>query len=506
MPANLTNLANLDERLPVIVGVGECTDRPDPIENAKGPLDLIAAAVAAAERDAGVPLAESTDSIDVIKHTSVYYEDIADEVRRRLRIRECRSVLGDGSGNGPLREMHNAALRIQRGETQVALICGSEAQWSVDQCRKKGIRLSWMGEKDPGAVFRAQPYANALALKYKLLIPTQVYPLYENATAPHWGQTPREATEESAHIWARMSQAAVANPHAWMQRPFSAQEVSTPTAKNRPLAWPYVKFMVAQPSVNLGSAIFLTSVGNARRMGVAPDRLVFLHGGAAAREPDDYLVRDSYCVNASQTAVMQAALALMDGKAPDEIDLYSCFPVVPKMARRLLGLGADANLTCAGGLTFFGAPVHNYMSHATAAMVPRLRAAPAKRGLLYGQGGNVTKHHALMVSGEPPASLLPEDFSVQAKADALRGPVPPLVDEYRGAAALETFTVMHDREGAATEGVLLLRTPGGERTLARVPGSDASAIARLKDADRSPVGAQVQVRAGAPGINECSFA
>jgi hypothetical protein len=236
--------------------------------------------------------------------------------------------------------------------------------------------------------------------------------------------------------------------------------------------------------------------------------MVFLHGGAAAREPDDYLLRDSYAQNASQTAVLQAALGQLERAAAgfEEVDLYSCFPVVPKMARRLLGMPQDARLTSAGGLTFFGAPVHNYMSHAAAAMVRSLRAAPSHHGLLYGQGGNVTKHHALLLSGAPPRSLIDDDFSVQRAADAMRGPIPPLVDGHEGAASIETFTVMHDRAGAATGGVVLLRTPAGERTLAMTPASDRATLARLMDLDRSPVGSTVNVRPGSGALSECSFA
>ena len=50
-----------------------------------------------------------------------------------------------------------------------------------------------------------------------------------------------------------------------------------------------------------------------------------------------------------------------DGKRFDAIELYSCFPVVPKMARRTLGLGPDVKPTVTGGLTFFGAPLNTYM-------------------------------------------------------------------------------------------------------------------------------------------------
>ena len=57
--------------------------------------------------------------------------------------------------------------------------------------------------------------------------------------------------------------------------------------------------------------------------------------------------------------------------------------------------------TVTGGLTFFGAPLNTYMTHAACAMVRELRDG-GKLGLLYGQGEFVTKHHALVLSRQAP--------------------------------------------------------------------------------------------------------
>ena len=62
-------------------------------------------------------------------------------------------------------------------------------------------------------------------------------------------------------------------------------------------------------------------------------------------------------------------------------------------------------------------------------MVRSLRAAPAARALLYGQGGYVTKHHALVIgseAAEPASLMLPKD--VQDDAETRRDPVEVLQD------------------------------------------------------------------------------
>jgi acetyl-CoA C-acetyltransferase len=190
----------------------------------------------------------------------------------------------------------------------------------------------------------------------------------------------------------------------------------------------------------------------------------------------------------------------------DLVELYSCFPCVPKMARRTLGLGPEAVPSVAGGLTFFGAPLNNYMGHAAVAMVRRLRDAPGGGvGLLYGQGGYVTKHHALVVAGRPRegGGGLAQDYGVQAVADARRGPVPELVAEAAGRASVETFTVLFDRDAAPTHGVVIARAEGGgARLMARVPSEDTESLGLLLDEERSPVGAAGTVRAGRDGLAE----
>ena len=272
-----------------------------------------------------------------------------------------------------------------------------------------------------------------MATKLGVAKPVTVYPFYEAATAAHWGQTPRQALQESGDLWSRYSAVAAQNPNAWLKRAFTADAITQVSADNRLIAWPYTKLMVANPTVNQGAAILLTSLARARAAGIAEDRMVHVWGGAAAEEVRDYLDRDQYTESHAQNAVLKAAMALAggNGRAFDAIELYSCFPCVPKMARRTLGLGADLQPTVTGGLTFFGAPLNDYMAHAACAMVRKLRDG-ARLGLLYGQGGFVTKHHALVVSRQPPPHRLAQDHSVQAKADRHRQPTPRVCHHGRG--------------------------------------------------------------------------
>ena len=171
------------------------------------------------------------------------------------------------------------------------------------------------------------------------------------------------------------------------------------------------------------------------------------------------------------------------------------------MARRTLGLGPDVQPTVTGGLTFFGAPLNTYMTHAACAMVRKLRNG-AKFGLLYGQGGFVTKHHGLVLSRQAPRGTLAQDTSVQAQADRQRGAVPDFVTEADGKGAVESFTVIYGRNNEVEHGVVMLRTQDNARALARVPASDGATLAHLLDMDRTPVGSSGNIITANDGVLE----
>ena len=492
-----------DDRLPVIVGIGEIADRPaDPVQ-ALEPLALMRAALERADEDAGGGLLPAIDSLDIVNLVSWRYADPARQLAERIGIAPRRAIYGPVGGESPIRYLHEAALRIARGESEVAAITGAEAQNAVAKARKAGVELPWTPlSLDGPPSIRGVNFCHPLAVKLGAAQPITVYPFYDAASAASWGQTPREALAESGDLWAAYSKVAASNPTAWLRHGFSRDEIITPSADNRPIAWPYTKLMVANPMVNQGAALLVTSLARARQMGVPDNRLIHIWGGAAANEPRDYLDRDHYCDSHAQNAVLERALSIAGGAGFDALELYSCFPCVPKMARRTLGLGADVQPSVTGGLTFFGAPLNNYMSHSACAMVRRLRQGNGI-GLLYGQGEFVTKHHGLVLSAQAPER--PIDVwspCVQADADRRRGPVPPFAASATGSATLETFTVIFDRDGTPSQGVVILRTPDGARTMARVPASEEETLGLLLCLDRSPIGSVGILKSNSDGISD----
>jgi acetyl-CoA C-acetyltransferase len=493
-----------DDRIPVIVGVGEIADRPNEITAGLEPLALLEQALKRAEQDSGGKLLGEIASLDVVNFLSWRYREPEKQLSDRLGIKPAHAYYGPVGGESPIRYLHEAAQRIARGECSVAAVCGAEAQSTATKAERAGLTLPWTPfARDVPEPKRGAAFQKPMAVKLGVFSPVTVYPLYEAATSAHWGQTPREAMAESGQLWSTYSSVASQNPNAWLKQHFTPEEITTPTPDNRLIAWPYTKLMVANPTVNMGAAILITSLAKARAAGIARDRLVHIWGGASAEEPRDYLVRDQFFQSHPQNAVLNAVMDLAggDGNAFDAIELYSCFPCVPKMARRTLGLGVDVQPTVTGGLTFFGAPLNTYMTHAACAMVRKLRNG-AKLGLLYGQGGFVTKHHALVLSRQPPRDALARDTSVQAEADRHRGAVPDFVTEADGKGAVESFTVIYGRNGDVDHGVVMLRTAENARALARVPAHDGATLAHLQNMDRTPVGSFGQIVSADDGVLE----
>lgn len=489
------------DQWPVVIGVGECIQRGKHLPTAMEPLQLMETAVLEAQRDAGVEFMSHVDRLDVIQQVSWPAADLPDRLAARLHLNPGYRRYWPIGGETPIAALHGAAQAVFAGESACAVVVGGEAQYSVNAAA--GQPLPWSARDDAFPIVRGADHQPASAVRLGLSNPAHIYPLFENAAVADLGLTPAEAMQESAELWARFSQVAARHPTAWSQRAYSAAELSAVSPDNRAIAWPYAKRMVANPAVNQSAAMVVTSQAQALAWGIDPSRLVYVLTGAAAHDPDNVMARGDLARSPGRDAVLDAMQQRMgDVSRCAALELYSCFPVVPKLARRRLGLAADRPMTVAGGLSFFGAPLNNYMTHAVAAMVRQLRASQGDaRGILYGQGGYMTKHHAVAlgrVPGDVQTWLAP--VSVQAQADAARGPAPEWLDQYSGPAQVETFTVLFERNGAVAQGVVVLRTQQSQRLVAKVERSDTASLSCLMSPQVSPVGVWGEVHNNSQGV------
>lgn len=456
----------------MLVGVGQVTEHASPganVDDAPTPLDLMTRALRLAERDAGAsfPLLSGLDELVAVGSFTWHPGDAAALVADELGLRPRATVVTSTGGNVPQKLVNAHARRIAQGEEECVAVVGAEAMHAHARARREERELHWP-TNEPSSTSRATDDVDRVPFTdeeyaHGLRLPVQVYPLFENARRFARGWSLNDHRDRLARLWQRFGEVAAANPYAWLRDAPSAATISTPSPTNRMVAYPYTKLLVANLPVDMGAAFIMTSFDYARAKGVAPDRMIFPLAGAEAN--DHWFVSerpqldDSPAMRAIWSALQRGGT---DVEAIAHLDLYSCFPTVVECAATVLGIDAldPARVpTVTGGLTFFGGPGNNYVTHSIATMVERLRDDPESRGLVSALGWFSTKHAWGTYAGAP----APGGFSfdnVQDEVDA-QPRCTTAVDN--GDVVVESYTVTHGRDGAPERLILAARDHAARR-------------------------------------------
>lgn len=518
----------IDPRTPVLVGCGQVTNRPPwagadlpgapatavpapPAGAAPGaaepldlpgaePLDLMVHAARRAVSDCGPgggSLLARVDSVRVVRPVSWHYANAAAPVADRLGIAPRELVHSPIGGNTPLALAAASAGAIAAGELDVVLVAGAECLGSRQRHRHAtGSEPPWMvqGPDTPAPVMVGTDRRDPVSpeeLAAGLALPIHVYPLFEVARRAAAGRTPEAHRQLVGSLWSRFAEVAAGNPWAWDHRRWTADEITLPGPGNRMLSTPYTKRLVANDRVDQGAAVILCSAQAARSAGIPEDRWVF--PWAAAEGHDHWFLTNRWDLGRSPAVAAAGARLVADtGTGVDDVahvDLYSCFPSAVQMGAEALGLAIedpDRPLTVTGGLSFFGGPINDYALHGLAHMALVLRADPGSIGLVSGLGWYTTKHTLGLWSTRPPAGGF-RHASVQAEVDAL--PSRQGAPEHVGEVTVETYTVVHDRDGGAERALAAVLTPDGRRTWATA--TDPATLAELLDGEASGRAAEV---------------
>jgi hypothetical protein len=147
-----------------------------------------------------------------------------------------------------------------------------------------------------------------------------------------------------------------------------------------------------------------------------------------------------------------------------------------------------------GGLSFFGGPGSNYLTHALATMVDEIREQGGT-GFIHGVGMFNTKHHALVIADHPrdDGRYPAPHHDVGVPRPPVTDPV-PVIEDYSGRVRLLTFTAMFDRDGAPDRGAAVCTGANGERVVAAV--HDRDTLEQLTDGTE-PIGREGTVTIGA---------
>ncbi len=457
----------LDPQTPVLVGVAQCSQRPDDPADALEAIKLMERVLVEAADDAGAGgLLAGLDAIAVVSGAWSYSDPgrlLADSVGAA----DARTIISSMGGNTPQSLVNHLSARIQSGEISSAAIVGAETIWSRRKQRAAGIdrQVTKQTDVEPDEHFQTEvQMSSSFEAARGFEAPINFYPTFESAFRASRGETMSEHRDRVAALWADFNRVAVENPHAWIRTPMTAEEIRDPSPTNRMVGFPYTKAMNSNWNLDQGAALILTSVEAAERAGIARDRWVFPHAGTDAH--DTYLVTNRRDLHSSP-AIAEAGRVLFELGAADvdqvaHVDLYSCFPSAVQVAATELGLGLDRQLTQTGGLTFAGGPLNNYVSHSIATMTDVLRDDAGSLGLVTANGGYLTKHALGLYSTEP--SGRPFAWAdVQAAVD--NTPTVDGVEDYVGSGTIEAYTVMYGADGPE-RALAAVRTPEGSRTWA----------------------------------------
>src|SRR5260370_19282168 len=97
-----------DDRIPVIVGIGEIVDRAKEIAEGVEPLALLVEALKRAEAESGAKLLGEIGSLDIVNFLSGRYRDPEIQLSDRLGIKPAHAYYGPVGGESPIRYLHEA--------------------------------------------------------------------------------------------------------------------------------------------------------------------------------------------------------------------------------------------------------------------------------------------------------------------------------------------------------------------------------------------------------------
>jgi acetyl-CoA C-acetyltransferase len=436
-----------EKYMPVLVGVGQVTEREFDVDSSSV-LDLIEQAAYKAVEDAGISKASlaDLDSLVMVKSFRESTRNSPEALANRIGATRATQWLMPNGGNGPQYLVNRFSEAIANGESRFVLFAGAEAMATARKIVKTtGEQPPWQeaASGDPSFLVEDVELSTPHEQQHGLWLAPGFYAMSENARRHQLGHSVEEHQLGLGELFARFTEVAAKSPHAWYPVQRSSDEIATATDSNRYVAWPYTKYMNAMNQINQSAALLLTSVDQARKLGITDDKFIYLHGCSDTKEKSilgrqNYYSSEAMRVMAEQVFANNSASGDLGIDDIEHIDFYSCFPSAVAMARDTFGLSVDdpRPLTITGGLPFHGGAGNNYVMN------------PVE-----GDWGRT------------------DPASYQKVLDD--APDTPFTESPNGEGTIETYTVLYGRDNQPRQGVVIgrlgeLGDPKAERFVAVV--------------------------------------
>ena len=207
----------MDDNTPVIIGVGEASERIDATGyEALSPADLAGRAAAAALADAGAVdhLAAHIRVIAAIRQFEVSgpravapfgrADNFPRAVARRVGADPARAILEPVGGQGPQHLVNEFAQAIGAGAADLVLLCGSEAISTVRHLTGRGESRDW--SETIGGELEDRGFGEALMTadlpRHGARTPISVYAMFENARRARLGLNRADYALEMGRLFA----------------------------------------------------------------------------------------------------------------------------------------------------------------------------------------------------------------------------------------------------------------------------------------------------------------
>jgi len=456
---------------PIIIGAAQYT-QPKETSIPLDPLNLMVKTCQMAITDTGVDeIKDFIDAVYMVNINSWSYEDAPGKLSKIIGINPLQKVYLPDGGDSPQMLVNRAAKAITEGKSRAVLITGGEAAYSVYREKKGKITLNWPEPKDPeymeGKLWKG---TSEFENKYGTIFASCCYALFETALCATTGKSKEEHRLVMGKLFEHYSKIASQNPYAWSQKPYNADEITTPSPKNRLINYPYTKYMCSNKFVDQSAALIMSNNENAEQLGIDRKKWIYLMGGADLKNIHKVTQRpnlhDSPAAReGSRIALERAGLTLDE---IDSFDIYSCFPSVVQIIKNEIGITENdpRKLTITGGLPYFGGPWSNYSMHAIVSAVDVIRKNPSKKIMVVANGGYNTKQSFGIYGTEPSYKGSTEIDVKEIQKTILEKNLPEPVINANGNLTIDAYTFFYERDGTLKRGIVIGHLEDGVRTCA----------------------------------------
>ena len=345
--------------------------------------------------------------------------------------------------------INSACKKIINGEIRASLIVGGEARFKKIQALKEGIDFEemrlmenpdhYVKAKDDLYVSRELDALGMMAVGY--------YAVLESAMRYKKQNTPADHENFLGNLYANFSKIASKNSHAWNQKIYSSSEIQKPSDKNPRIAYPYNKLHNSSWNVNQSSALILTSEEIANKLNISSSKRVYPLISSETNHMIGLIQRPQMT---NPLGLRLAAEFILETAKKNKIfptiyELYSCFPVAVQMFSQSLNLCDEINKTITGGMPFAGGPLNNYMLHASAQVLLKIRENTNEIGLITGVSGMMTKQSFAIWGKDPLMDFESKDVTKQSEKLEI---AVPMSDQKKGKALVIGCTTIYEKQNS----------------------------------------------------------